>query len=167
MEYKTIRKLLEKYLEGRTDQQEERYLREFFRTVVDVPEDLEPYRSMFDYFEKESRVRSGLAPADIINTPATGKKTKKIRQTTIFRAAAVAATLLILAGVFLLNRQEGSGKIYAIVNGEPVTNEQVAYQETKRALDMVSSNLNHGTEDLKHLTKFHQAKQLLTQKQGL
>lgn len=47
-----IRKLIDKFMEGRTSLEEERLLGEYFRTERDIPEELKPYREMFAYFDR-------------------------------------------------------------------------------------------------------------------
>lgn len=47
-----IRKLIDKFMEGRTSLEEEQLLGEYFRTERDIPEELKPYCEMFAYFDR-------------------------------------------------------------------------------------------------------------------
>ena len=60
-EYKSIEDLLDRFFEGRTSNEEERVLYEFFARP-DIPAHLERYREVFGYFE------SGIA-LDFSETP--------------------------------------------------------------------------------------------------
>ena len=47
-----IQKLIDKFMNGTSTLDEERLLGEYFRTEKNIPEELEPYRQMFAYFDK-------------------------------------------------------------------------------------------------------------------
>ena len=46
-----IKTLIDKFMDGRTSLEEERVLEEYFRKEKNIPEELQPYRKMFAYFE--------------------------------------------------------------------------------------------------------------------
>ena len=53
MNKKHIQDLLDKYFEGETSLRDEKELKRFFRGTALLPEEWEPYRQMFTYFETE------------------------------------------------------------------------------------------------------------------
>lgn len=55
---KQVEELLNRYFEGETSIEEERWLKGYFRSTPTLPPHLEPYRSLFGYFESESLVTS-------------------------------------------------------------------------------------------------------------
>jgi len=167
MEYKELRILINRYLEGLTDTREEEKIRSYFREYRDIPKDLESFRELFHFYGQQRGERSQLVFEDLKNTKVRHLHRSGAAKRRRFRVLAVAAGLLLLAGIFFIHQQEQGEKVYAVINGQPVTNQQKAYQETRRALQMVSSNFNHGTEDLQKLSKFHQTKELITKNQGL
>lgn len=46
-----IRVLIDKFMDGKTSLEEERILGDYFRTEKNIPEDMQPYRDMFAYFD--------------------------------------------------------------------------------------------------------------------
>lgn len=55
---KQVEELLNRYFEGETSVEEERWLKEYFRTTSILPPELEMYRSLFGYFEGERSITS-------------------------------------------------------------------------------------------------------------
>lgn len=55
---KQVEELLDKYFEGETSIEEEKWLKEYFRTTFVLPPHLEQYRSLFGYFENERTITS-------------------------------------------------------------------------------------------------------------
>ena len=155
MEYKELESLLDKYFEGETTLVEEQQIVKFFEKNTELPEKYNQIKAMFEFFkaEKESK-----ADFDIEST--TNKKTTKIR-TLYYQLIAVAAIILIVISIFTNTDNSEEKKVYAYINGKPIMNEQVAEMEAKRALLLISSNFNQGTENLKHLSSFSKAEMLV------
>ena len=119
-EYKSIEDLLDRFFEGRTSNEEERVLYEFFARP-DSPAHLERYREVFGYFE------SGIA-LDFSETPELRLPAKEIsykRKIGWAIAVCVAASLLLfLVNTVFMNQNasfnpyEGS---YIVRNGVVMT----------------------------------------------
>ena len=92
MNKKHIQDLLDKYFEGETSLREEKELKRFFRRTVLLPEEWEPYRQMFGYFETEG-LRTMPVRGDI--------QKKKNIYWVIATGISLAATVLILLSIFI------------------------------------------------------------------
>ena len=123
---KQARELLDKYFEGETSCAEEQQLRSFF-TQVRLPEDLVDYRPIFGYLDEESR------------KAAPRKSSKAVRIRFVYYAVSgVAASILILLGIFTFNRHTGQEMNSAHINGEKYTDIQIVHQQARAALAEVS-----------------------------
>ncbi len=139
MELSNIEKLLEKYFEGETTISEEKELKVYF-TGETVPSHLERYKDLFQYFSNESTI--------------TATKDLKIKasRTPKYKWIGVAASIALIAGIFLTRTGD---------NPEPVDtfeDPEIALQETKKILNMVSQYMNEGKQNLVYLQEFENTK---------
>ena len=128
MELVNIEKLLEKYLDAETSIAEENKLKTYF-SGDDVAPHLEEYREMFGYFSASKNEQF---------TKTIQLKSKKLN----WKWLSVAASIVLLAIVYTgyeKNQQEKAEKIY---------------HETQFAFNMLSANLNKGTEAITELQEF-------------
>jgi hypothetical protein len=77
-------------------------------------------------------------------------------------AAGVAAAVLILIGAYLFLQKPYEPVAYAYINGIPITDKEMAIEETEKALTLVSEKLNQSTADLSHLSKLTDIKEIFT-----
>lgn len=133
MESDRIEILVEKYLEASTSIAEEKELRAYF-SQESIPAHLKEYAPMFQYFSiaKEERY-----------TKPVPLKTKRIN----FKWVSVAAVAVLMFGVYFGNEYQKQKEI------------DYAYSETKKALNLLASNFNRGTEKVAYLNEFENAKQ--------
>lgn len=120
MELVNVEKLIEKYENAETTLQEEQLLKEYFQQA-DVPYHLLEYKAMFNYFDESSAERF---------TKTIPLKTNR----PVWRWLSVAAVALIMISVYTFNGSEPSEQEKA----------EMAYQETQKALNLISQNLNRG-----------------------
>lgn len=164
MELKAIEQLVEKYLEAETSLQEERELQAYFSSDNVAPH-LQEYIPMFAYFDtskEEKYSRDLTAGLDFLKNNSE-RGTPQVQQAfegrytgrrKVFSWVAVAASIVLMAGVFL---QETPGTTEFGSYDDP----QVAMEETKRALEMVSQLMNSGNENLGYLNEFNTTKDKL------
>ncbi|EAR01600.1 hypothetical protein [Maribacter sp. HTCC2170] len=133
MESDRIEILLEKYLEASTSIAEEKELRTYF-SQESVPTHLEQYAPMFQYFSvaKEERF-----------TKQVPLKTRRID----FKWASVAAVAVLMFGIYFGNEYQKQKEA------------EYAYNETKKALNLLANNFNRGTEKVAYLNEFENTKQ--------
>lgn len=142
MESDNIEKLLEKYFEASTTVAEEETLKQYF-SQEGVATHLEQYAPMFQYFSnaKEERFTKQLP----LSPKIVGARTN------FFKWASVAAVVLLF-GIYF-------GKSYQDQQALEKQQAEYAYQETKRALNLLAENFNRGTEKVAYLNEFETTKQ--------
>lgn len=128
-----IEKLLEKYFEASTTVAEEEQLREYF-AQESVPAHLEPYKPMFSYFSNAKEERF---------TKQVPLKTRS----NLYKWISVAAVAVLTFGIYFGNEYQERKKA------------EYAYQETKKAFELLAENFNRGTEKVAYLKEFEEAKQ--------
>tara|TARA_Y100001001_G_scaffold140055_1_gene143251 strand:+ start:437 stop:856 length:420 start_codon:yes stop_codon:yes gene_type:complete len=133
MELDNIEKLLEKYFEANTTVAEEEQLREYF-AQESVPAHLEPYKPMFNYFSNAKEERF---------TKQVPLKTRS----NLYKWISVAAVAVLTFGIYLGNEYQERKKA------------EYAYQETKKAFELLAENFGRGTEKVAYLKEFEEAKQ--------
>ena len=133
MELDRIEKLLEKYLEASTSVAEEKELRTYF-SQESVPTHLEQYAPMFQYFSmaKEERFTK--------QVPLKPRKD-------YLRWLSIAAVAVLMFGIYFGNEYQKQKEA------------EYAYNETKKALSLLASNFNRGTEKVAYLNEFENTKQ--------
>ena len=132
-----IEKLLEKYFEASTTVAEEKELRDYF-AKEQVAAQLEQYRPMFNYFS--------IAKEEQFTKQVPLNTRKKINYGWISAAAAV----VLAFGIYFGPDEYGKYK--------DRKEAEFAYQETKKALDLLAENFGKGREHMAHLNEFAVAK---------
>ena len=131
MELKHIESLLEKYEEGQTSLQEEAQLKHYFSTETVAPH-LEVYRSLFTYFVSDKQHSSQ-------------KLLYTSRSTSVqHRWFASAAVVAIMFSVFMMFTPKDE---FTKLSNE----EQLAYNETLKAFDLISNYMHKATAQLNTL----------------
>jgi len=126
-----IEKLLEKYDNCETSLQEEQQLRTYF-SQDNVAPHLEPYRVMFQYFTNTKQ-----------ETFTKGVPLETKKRSYVYQWISVAAVIVIMFGIFT----QFSGdqpKTFEDLTKE----EQLAYNQTKEAFDLLASKFNDGTSNV-------------------
>ena len=137
MELKQIETLLEAYFEGQTTLQEEQQLQAYFLTA-DVPTHLLAYKPMFVAFSKASEeVYTGDLPE--LSKP----KSKRFSQ---FAAAASVVLLMAFGAMQFLKPNNYTQEEQAAL---------AAFQQSKEALQMLSSNFNKGAQGITLVSTFN------------
>lgn len=133
MELDNIEKLLEKYFDATTTVAEEGTLRTYF-SKDSVATHLEQYKPMFQYFSasKEERFTKQL--------PLEPRKNHS-------KWISVAAVAVIAFGLYFGNAYQEQREA------------EYAYNQTKKALDLLAQNFSRGTEKVAYLNEFEKTKQ--------
>lgn len=164
MDYKELKILIDKYMDGQTSLEEEGRLREYFRECRsekggDKVGEFGELAYLFDFFDEEREIEAKSYTAESV-------KNRKNRFVSLkwlysFGAAASLLGLLYLGNVFV---DKSDVKVYAYVNGVAVTDEYTAMQEAKKALTEISDRYNDATHDLKYFQVFDKVTKLVTKK---
>jgi hypothetical protein len=154
---KKIEELLEKYYNGDTSLEEERKLQWYFQTH-DVPlhlrSDAELFRSNYRRSTEEDAPELTEKLAKLLD-----KQDKKSRFLIPARSlrwiSGVAASIIILLSLWIGFGRDSFHKHtkFADTYNDP----KIAYQETMKALLLVSEKLNAGTQELQQLKKYNQS----------
>lgn len=140
MELANIEKLLEKYFEATATVAEEQALQAYF-SQENVAPHLREYKAMFTYFSVAGEEHS---------TRQVPLKTRK--NTGYVRWISVAAVAVLLLGVYF-------GNTFLQQPGDPVIDDpEMAYQETRKALNLISENLSRGTDKMVYLNEYEDTK---------
>ncbi|MCY1486527.1 hypothetical protein D3C87_423080 [compost metagenome] len=138
-----IELLLEKYFEGETSIAEENELKLYFSSA-DVAQHLEQYKAMFGYFSsaKEQKFEQKIP---------LKSKTQKVAWLSI------AASVVILLGMFTFyNRSINQSEDLGTYN-DP----EKAFEETQKALNLLSKNVNVGVESMQYVKEYQDSKDLI------
>lgn len=135
MELNNIEKIIEKYLEAETSIAEEKELRNYFSSPNVAPH-LEQYKYMFQYFtiaKNETSSRS---------VPLKPRKN-------YYKWITVAASFVLAFGFYTYN---------SVKSNTQEEEALLAYYQTKKALQLVSSNFNIGAQKVGYLNEFENTK---------
>ena len=165
MEFQKLHKLAEKYWWGNCTDREEQELRAALG-YNGVPPGLEPLASYLRYQEAErtDTVLGEDFDRDILQkiAPAHRRKTRPL----YYR---IAAAIALILGVSIGIQQWSSKSPHLPVSefADTYQDPNEAYHEVKKALMMVSTNMNQGMEKASMIGKFHQAHNELKQKKTI
>jgi len=147
MEYDKLRELLNKYFEGDTALEEEAILRNYFSEEEALHPDFIFAREFFLHWTESRQVEYKDSHHDKKNIAI--KKRNRLG----WLAIAASVCLLVIAVLFWPVQQQ---TVYAYINGQPITDKEVALAEMEKALEQVSQGLNRGTSELKRISKFEE-----------
>ncbi len=158
MERNQITGLLQKYYNALSSQDEEKKLMDYF-LGSDVPDELDIDRKHFlalaDMQNEEIEVPADLESNILARLAVEQRPVRKLNTRFLYTLTSVAAGLALIVSTFLfLNREPNLGTY-----DDP----QIAYAETKQALEMVSQLFNQGIEKLSGLEEMDRAMQPLNQ----
>ncbi len=157
MNYNEIDRLLERYLEGETSLGEERILRDFF-AQKDLSAKYKPYSEMFHAFQTVASDRLNDRRFDKAWTGKlrgrSGQGKSVFSSGRWYAVTGIAATLLLAVILFVPLRKLPLVNHFSQKIEDTFDDPRQAYQETIRALLVVSEKLNAGTDQMKDLEKF-------------
>uniref|UniRef100_UPI00404AFE13 hypothetical protein n=1 Tax=Flavobacterium sp. TaxID=239 RepID=UPI00404AFE13 len=148
MEPHNIDNLITKYFDGDTSLQEEKTLKDYFSKVIVAPH-LETYKPLFNFIKTEKEQKS-----TTLSMPQNNKKRNN------WVAISAAVCLFSLGMLWIYDAQ-----VNQIEPEESIQDPELAYQETKKALLLVSENLNKGMNKTVYLSEFNKSKNLIFKNQ--
>ncbi|MBL6445206.1 hypothetical protein JMN32_02730 [Fulvivirga sp. 29W222] len=174
MDLDRIEQLLAKYWDCETTLEEEKELRKFFNSDS-VPTRWQAIAPLFRYYEHEKKNgqldglfdEQVLAQIDTKRAESTGDKGKVVRM--FYDIAKVAAVVLILvtAGYFVreeyLNKKDKMDPYIADTFEDP----KEAFEETKKALMLISKNFNKGRKEVEKVGVFSEAQEKIKETEAL
>jgi hypothetical protein len=159
MDSKKLEELLKKYWDCETSLEEEAQLREYFRSDS-IPEHLKETAVLFRYFEEQKaqsldpRFDKGLVAGLKKTAPVGGGRLVRL----VYNSMKIAAGIAVLLMATYFVRQE-------IRKDDPVAIEdtyddpQRAFEETKKALLMISKGFGTAEQQAKRINMFNEAQE--------
>ena len=148
MDKQKIYLLLEKYYAGDTSLEEEQDLRALM-LKEDLPDDLRQQAALFQYFQQEKTSRKYDAAMPIFNGKAKKATVKPLRNWVL----GIAASILILIGFGTVVYQFQNAPLQQESQQDTYDDPNMAYEEAKKALLLVSTKLNSGKKYQLHIDK--------------
>jgi len=130
-----IEKLLKKYEDGQTTLNEEVELRDYFSQSVIAPQ-FEVYRPLFNYFDVTCKEKS---------TSDIRLQTNSYHR--IYLWLAIAAMVVLVFTIFTKTDMSSSLKF-----NELTEDQLMAFNQTRKAMDLLANNINKGSEGFNALT---------------
>ena len=149
MELNKIENLLDKYFDGNTSLKEENILKEYFATN-DVPAHLEDYKAMFSYFAQNK---------EEVSQKSVQVKTKKKTWRVNWLMTSAAALLLFVSVYQFVPKGETK------FTEAEIKEAQMAFNETKKAFQLISENLNKGNNAIAYLNEYESTKNKIFKQQ--
>jgi len=156
MNYK---KLVEDYFEGLTSLDEEKILKDYLQNYHGNDPDLLEAQTIFKDFRQERDEPLNISFESI----SSDQPKTRIRRLWMYSGSVAAAAVLIFAFIYLF-KLTGTPVVYAYVNGQPITDKELAMKYSEQALQTLSNPLSKGTAQLKHIDKLNKPAELLTVK---
>lgn len=144
MELDKIEKLLEKYLEASTTIAEEKELHLYF-SLPNVAQHLEQYSAIFSYYKQAEQEK---------NTIPFAIPSKKDS----FNWYSIAAALVVSIGIItflMVNKPQEK----AVANLGTFKSPEEAFQETQKALLVLSNHVNTGIEGVNYVAEYQKSKE--------
>jgi hypothetical protein len=162
MDSKNLEQLLEKYWKCETSLEEEKALRDHF-SGNEFPESMKETAVLFRYFETE-RQRSTGEEVDKYVTKEIRKRQegKVVSMVNLYRMARIAAGVVVVVAATYFVRQE-------IRKSDPaaaeITDPQLALEETKKALMMISKGFGKARQEANKINLFNEAEKKISGKE--
>jgi hypothetical protein len=158
MNIREIKDLLERYYEGETTPDEEKILKDFFLSG-NVPVELEENKYLFRYFaeatgeELDDRELEEKVFGESKKVPIIPIRSRSNR---LFYIAGIAASVLLLIGLFFTFRNDIADRKNREVK---IANAELVYARAHDILAFVSVNFNRGMDKAQYIGKLDQAMQ--------
>jgi hypothetical protein len=149
-----VRKMLERFYQGESTLEEEKWLGDYFSSGS-VPEELLPDRELFRTFGTADE--SAAVPGDLNRKildiiDREEHKELRTRRISVFSLSGLAAGLLVLLAVYVFFLRTDRPQLMTGNTMEDTYQDPVeAYQQARQTLAYVADKLNSGTSELKHV----------------
>jgi hypothetical protein len=161
MDSKHIEHLLEKYWACETSLEEEATIKDYFKQEQ-IPEHLLAHAPLFKYLDEEGSedVLDAQFDQGVLEAIGEDKQGKQVYVKTWYKSyMKVAAVLLVMVSAsFLLTKYLNKQNETAVL-ADTFDNPEDAFEETKRALLLISKNIGKGRTQTQKIVNFHQAEE--------
>ena len=146
MKEEELKELLEKYYDGSSSPDEEELIRSFF--AENSPKGFEAEKEIFSFFNTKKPIPDPSIDFElrIIEGIGSSEAERSVLRGLFIKVAGVAASLIILAGSYLILSQRSRSV-------DTFTDPSLAYAETMKILYAVSVKMNKGTTGLEPVAR--------------
>lgn len=155
MEPDRIKKLLDKYWQAETTEQEEAELQEYFTSTQSRGN--HPADALFNYFKEERQVTMPTGAGEKFDTGGGTQHRRIVWLRPLLKIAAV--LLIVFSIVYLLIPASKPTPLAA--KEDTYKDPRQAYLETKKALMLISRHLSTGESYMSEIEKINKAEQLI------
>lgn len=160
MDWNNVKQLLEKYYNAETTVLEEQLLKSYFQRD-DIPNELKADAKLFSTYQAlNEKDLNDFKPNQTIQF--LGKKSISMP-----KMIGIAASFLLLSffGIQFLQQSQSCKpeNVLAVINNEPICDEEIAKQKAMEALQLISSKMNQGTKNLDYIKALN-TPQIITSK---
>lgn len=156
MDFKEKEELLQKYWNCETSLEEEKQLREYFHGQ-DIPEQLKETAALFQYFEEVKKKSLNDVAFDNQVMRKVNPKESHIRKL-VYNTMRIAAGLLVVIAATWFIRTEVRQTIPQEVV-DTYDDPELAFEETKKALLMISKSFGTAQEQTRKINMFNEAQE--------
>lgn len=157
MDSNRIEALLKKYWDCETSLEEEQQLREYFKGK-EIPEQLKETAALFQYFEhqKKQELTDSAFDNEVLKKVKAPKRGKVV--SLAYNAMRIAAGVAVLVtATYLVRNEIRKDTPQAAV--DTYDDPKLAFEETKKALMMISKSFGTAESKAKNLNKFNEAQE--------
>jgi hypothetical protein len=163
MDSNKLNELLEKYWACESSLEEEQLLHEYFRTNS-VPEHLKETAALFHYFDvsKKKSVDDSAFDEEVIRKVSTPKQVKVVRLVyNSMRIAAGLAVVIVATWFIRTEIRKTTPQEMVDTHDDP----KLAFEETKKALLMISKSFGRAETETKKIDMFNKATEEVKKKE--
>ncbi len=162
MDSNIIEQLLEKYWMAETSLEEEQQLRDFFQSK-DVPESMKATAEMFRFFDSEKNKSLNENFESTVTKQLRQRQGGKVISMSFTNIARIAAGILVVVAAGYFIRQEVR-KSYPQELQDTYSDPQMAFEETKKALMMISNSFGKARHEAGKMKVFNDAEKKIQNK---
>jgi hypothetical protein len=162
MDSKKVEELLNKYWSCESSLEEEQQLRQYFRGS-EIPEQWKETANLFKYFDqnKKKTLTDVSFDSDVLSKVKSSGRGKA--RTLVFNSMRIAAGIAVLIAAFWFVKTEiRKSTPQEIV--DTYDDPKLAFEETKKALMLISKNFGTAEEQTKKLNMFNEAQEEIQKK---
>jgi len=165
MDFKKLEDLLEKYWMGDTDLHQESELRKYL-LHPDLPEKYNKEALLFRYFEEERNLElekesmEGIHPErDLMENKSVKfpSRSNRIKNYSLLKMAAVISTIAV-SSILIVNQFDREIESTEIIT-DTFDNPEKAYEETKKALLLLSAKFGKGRKQVEKISIFSESQE--------
>lgn len=157
MDSKRIEELLNKYWECDTSLEEEQQLREYFQGS-DIPEQHRETAALFRYFNaNKKKSLNDSTVEDHVLQHVQGKRSGKVKKLFYNTMRIAAGITVLMVAIWFVRTEIRETTPQEVV--DTYEDPQLAFEETKKALLMISKSFGQAEQEVKKITLFNEAQE--------